>query len=104
LPSQTAGETAPAASPGGSAAHAAAQVTIQAVKYSPETIEIRKDEKVEWVNNDLTPHTVTSQGNDHFDSGSIEPGASWSHTFSQAGTFPYVCTFHQEMKATIIVK
>jgi plastocyanin len=37
-------------------------------------------------------------------SGSIEPDASWSHTFSQAGTFPYYCTFHTEMKGTVIVK
>jgi hypothetical protein len=39
LPNQTAGEAAPVASPGGGAARAAAQVTIQTIKYSPETIE-----------------------------------------------------------------
>jgi plastocyanin len=71
---------------------------------SPETIEIRKGETVEWVNNDLTPHSVTSQVADIFNSDSIEPEASWSHTFSQPGTFPYYCTFHPEMKGTIIVK
>ena len=104
LPNQAVGETARAAPPGGSTARAAAQVTIEALKYSPETIEIIKGETVEWVNNDLTPHTVTSQSADIFNSDSIEPEASWSHAFSQPGTFPYYCAFHTEMKGTVIVK
>jgi plastocyanin len=104
LPNQTAGEAAPVASPGGGAARAAAQVTIQTVKYSPETIEIKRGETVEWQNNDLTPHTVTSQTGNELNSGSVEPDATWNHTFSQPGTFPYYCTFHTEMKGTVIVK
>ena len=96
-------ETAAAAQPS-SVGTASAQVTIQALKYSPETIEIRKGETVEWINNDLAPHTVTSQAADTFNSGAIDPDSSWSHTFSQPGTFPYYCTFHPEMKATVNVK
>lgn len=104
LPNQTAGETARAASPGGSVAPASARVTVQDVKYSPETIEIRKGETIEWDNKDLTPHTVTSQEGGELNSDSIEPDASWTHTFAQPGTFPYYCTYHPEMKGTIIVK
>jgi plastocyanin len=104
LPNQTAGEVAPVASHGGDAARVAAQVTIQTLKYSPETIEIKRGETVEWQNNDLTPHTVTSQSGNELNSGSVEPDATWSHTFSQPGTFPYYCTFHTEMKGTVIVK
>lgn len=79
-------------------------VTIRLVKFSPETIEVRTGQTVEWANNDLTPHTVTSQGTGDLNSGSIDAGASWRHTFTQAGSFPYYCTFHPEMKGTIIVK
>lgn len=104
LPSPADSEGVPNASPGGGVAHAAAQITIQALKYSPETIEIRKGEAVEWVNNDLAPHTVTSRAADPFNSGAIDPDSSWSHTFSQPGTFPYYCTFHPEMKGTVVVK
>jgi plastocyanin len=103
LPNQTVGEAAPVASAGG-AARAAAQVTIQTLKYSPGTIEIKRGETVEWQNSDLTPHTVTSQTGNELNSGSVEPDATWSHTFSQPGTFPYYCTFHTEMKGTVIVK
>src|SRR5204863_7190994 len=50
-------EVAPAGQPTASVAPASARVTIQALKYSPETIEITKGETVEWDNQDLTPHT-----------------------------------------------
>jgi plastocyanin len=102
-PAQTAGDTASAAPPAGSVAPAAARVTIQTLKYSPETVEITKGETVQWTNNDLAPHTATSNGAE-FDSGSIEADASWSQTFEKPGTFPYHCTFHPEMKGTVIVK
>jgi len=80
------------------------QVTIRLVKFSPETIEIKARQTVEWTNDDLTPHTVTSQGAGDLNSGSIDAGASWRHTFTQAGSFQYYCTFHPEMKGTVVVK
>jgi plastocyanin len=105
-------ETAPAAPAATAAPPAQTQestatvvpVTIQLVKYSPETIEVKAGQTVEWVNKDLTPHTVTSQGTGDLNSGSIDAGASWRHTFTQAGSFPYYCTFHPEMKGTVVVK
>ena len=98
-PKQTAATAQPS-----SAGVVSAQVTIETLKYSPETIEIKKGETVKWTNNDLAPHTVTSQTGDTFNSGSIDPDSSWSYTFSQPGTFPYYCTFHPEMKGTVTVK
>src|SRR5882724_567147 len=71
-------ETALAAKPAASVAPAAARVTIAALEYSPERIQIRKGDTIEWDNNDLTPHTVTSENGSELDSGSIEADASWS--------------------------
>jgi plastocyanin len=79
-------------------------VTIRLVKFLPETIEVSTGQTVEWANNDLTPHTVTSQGTGDLNSGSIDAGSSWRHTFTKAGSFQYYCTFHPEMKGTVIVK
>jgi plastocyanin len=90
---------APTASP--TNATSAARVTIRLLKFSPDKIEVKSGETVEWANADLTPHTATAQGN--FDSGAINAGASWSHTFTQPGTFPYICTFHPEMKGVVVV-
>ena len=80
------------------------RVTIRLLKYFPDTIEIKTGDTVEWTNSDLTPHTVTSQGAGDLNSGSIEAGASWRHTFTQQGTFAYFCSFHPEMKGVVTVK
>ena len=95
---------APTAQPAGSVAPAAIKVTIKSLKYLSDTTEIKTGETVEWVNDDLTPHTVTSDSGGELNSGSIDVGATWSHKFTQPGTFPYFCTFHREMKGTVIVK
>jgi plastocyanin len=76
-------------------------VAMKNMKFSPATIEIKKGDTVEWKNDDITPHTATAPT---FDSGSIDPDKSWRHTFADAGSFPYTCTFHPDMKATVIVK
>jgi plastocyanin len=95
---------APAVQPAGSVAPAAVKVTIKSLKYSPHTIQITKGETVEWVNDDLTPHTITSDSGGEFNSGSIDVGAKWRHTFNQPGTFAYFCTFHREMKGSVVVR
>ena len=82
-------------------APAVAHVAIKNMKFSPATIEIKKGDTVEWKNDDITPHTATSAT---FDSASIAPEASWRHTFTEAGIFPYLCTFHPDMKAAVSVK
>jgi plastocyanin len=48
-------------------------------------------------------HTVTADDR-LFDSGSIEPGARRSITFSRAGTFTYRCTPHPFMRGVIVVR
>ena len=93
-----AGAVTPAAQPAGT------KVTIKSLKYSPDTIQIKTGETVEWVNDDLTPHTVSSDSGGELDSGSMDVGATWRHTFNQPGTFAYFCTFHREMKGSVIVK
>jgi plastocyanin len=101
LPKETTSENTPPAS---ASVAPASQVTMETVKYSPAATEIKRGETVVWINNDLTPHTVTSQSGGELNSGSIEPGASWRHTFVQAGNFPYYCTFHTEMMGAVTVK
>lgn len=82
-----------------------ARVTIRLLKFSPDTIEVKAGEVVEWNNSDLTPHTATSsKESTELDSSSINAGASWRHTFTRPGTFSYFCTFHPEMKGVVLVK
>ncbi len=104
---QTPGTTsaAPAAGGSSSAGAAAAGKTVNvAIKNfsfgQPVTVPVGTT--VTWTNEDSTAHTVTATDNS-FDSGSINPGATFSYTFTKAGTFNYGCTFHPNMKSTVTV-
>lgn len=71
--------------------------------YSPSPYTIKVGATVTWVNKDATTHTVTSSGVTLFDSGNLAPGATYSFTFTQPGTYQYYCTIHPWMKGTIVV-
>ena len=77
------------------------KVSMRNMQFYPQTLKVKKGTVVEWKNDDLVPHTVTSAS---FDSGSLGPGKSWRHTFTKAGQFPYACTFHPTMTGVVIVK
>jgi plastocyanin len=73
--------------------------------YSPTTITVvmSVNNTVVWTNNDAVFHTVTAtDGN--YNSGTIFSGQSWSHTFTQPGTYSYYCQYHPWMKGTVVVK
>lgn len=71
--------------------------------YGPGTVRIKAGDSVQWTNSDLAGHTVTAdQG--AFDSRSMSKGKTFTHTFSQKGTFEYHCALHPSMKGTVIVE
>jgi plastocyanin len=78
------------------------EVFIQGMAFSPSTITITAGTTVTWTNKDGVAHTVTSTTG-LFDSGSISTNETYSHLFSTAGTFPYLCTVHPTMTATVKV-
>jgi len=88
---------------GGPALAAARTVAIDGTKFDPETITVKAGDTVVWVNKDPFPHTVTSQAGG-FDSKEIPAGKSWQFKTTKAGVFPYTCTFHPTMKATLKVE
>lgn len=75
------------------------------VGYSPATITvvIGVNNTVVWTNSDNAPHTVTAVGKS-FDSGNMNQGDTFSHTFTTPGTYQYACSYHPWMKGTVIVK
>lgn len=70
--------------------------------FDPATIRIRVGESVGWMNDDVVAHTVTDDAG-AFDSGFIDPAASFTQVFSEPGTFTYHCTPHPWMTGTVIV-
>jgi plastocyanin len=77
-------------------------VRIDSTRFQPDDLKVRAGDTVVWLNNDMFPHTATSQG--RFDSGSIAPDKSWRHTVTERGEIDYVCTFHPTMKGKLRVE
>jgi plastocyanin len=86
------------------AAHAqeGAAVSIVDFAFDPAAVEIPVGATVTWTNTGAVPHTATASDGT-FDSGELAPGASFSHTFTAAGTFPYICQIHPQMTGTVTV-
>lgn len=89
-------------SPAAEGAEGAVTVRIADLAFSPATARAATGETVTWTNDDSVPHTVTADDGS-FDSGILDPGASFSWTFDQAGTFPYLCALHPQMQAEVVV-
>jgi len=80
----------------------AASVSAVDFKFVPKTITISAGTTVTWSNNGQSAHTVTGAT---FNSGNLNPGQSFSHTFTAAGTYAYHCQYHVQlgMVGTVIV-
>ena len=86
-----------------SAAGATHTVRIEGMKFSPERIEARLGDVVEWINQDIVPHTVTSQER-NIESGTIAPNGRWTLKLKREGDVRYLCRFHPMMKGAVSVK
>jgi plastocyanin len=73
--------------------------------YSPATITVvlGVNNTVTWTNMDSVPHTITAD-NGSFSSGNMNPGDTFSYTFTTPGTYTYHCSYHNWMKGTVIVE
>jgi plastocyanin len=78
--------------------------TLGASGYSPNPVTVTAGTTVTWTNGDSIAHTATSDTAGIFDSGSIQPGRTFSTMLQTKGTLTYHCTFHAGMVGTIIVQ
>jgi LPXTG-motif cell wall-anchored protein len=84
-------------------AAASTGVGISDFKFAPGTVTVNVGDTVTWSNSGPTGHSATATDGS-FDTGILAKGSSGSHTFSQAGTFSYICTPHPFMKGTVVVQ
>ena len=78
-------------------------VVIEGMKFSPSVLHIKPGESIVFKNSDLVPHTATSKGKKHFDSGPIQPGESWTLEPAPSEPIHYACSFHPTMEGDIVV-
>jgi plastocyanin len=75
-------------------------VSIAGFAFEPVDLEVAAGTEVTWTNDDPTPHTVTADSGE-FDSGTMDPGATFSVAVD--GSVTYFCEIHPTMKGTITV-
>ncbi len=75
--------------------------------YQPNPAQVSTGATITWTNDDSVPHTATSGENSTpdgtFDSGIMAPAATFEHTFTEAGEYPYFCLLHPNMVGTVSV-
>jgi len=74
--------------------------------FNPSRVTIKVGDTVEYVNEDETPHTFTTmrgKAPEQFDSGPVNPNASWRYTFRTAGEYNVYCTLHPHKGVIITV-
>jgi plastocyanin len=72
--------------------------------FTPATITVSAGTTVRWENAGEFLHTVTPDGHSLWSDTDLTVGATFSQTFDDVGTFPYVCTIHAGMAGTVIVE
>lgn len=88
-----------------------ALVAMRNIAFNPATLTIHVGQTVMWRNDDGVPHTTTSGScpggvctpMPGWDSGTLNPGQSFSHQFTTTGTFTYFCRIHGAMMQGSIV-
>jgi amicyanin len=81
-------------------------ITIKGLEFNPAILTVKVGTTVTWTNMDAVPHTVTSKtpSPEAFNSGMLQQGQNFSHTFTQWGTYSYFCTVHTYMSGKVIVE
>jgi plastocyanin len=85
-----------------SASAETANVGIQSGAFGPDQVSILAGDTVEWLNQSLKTHTVTSRDG-LFGSPHIGLSGSFSQAFPSAGTFAYYCQIHPFMSGEVDV-
>jgi plastocyanin len=102
MPSMPGAPSGTASATGSPAAVAGDQVSIDNFAFAPATLTVKVGTTVTWTNRDEEPHTVVASDGS-FHSPGMGTGATFSHTFSTAGKFDYVCSIHPMMHGTVVV-
>ncbi|MBB5889203.1 cupredoxin family copper-binding protein [Kutzneria kofuensis] len=79
-------------------------VTMAQYAFAPASLTVHVGDTITWTNQDQAPHDVTTTaGPVAVHSPMLMTGQSWTYTFTQPGTYAYICSIHPDMKAQITV-
>jgi plastocyanin len=92
-----------AASNGAAGDVASQQIEMDDDVFKPAQLTIPAGTKVVWINKGKKAHTVVSDDK-LFDSGLVNVGAEFTHTFTAPGTYAVHCAPHAKMKGQVVVQ
>ncbi|MDD1717886.1 MAG: cupredoxin domain-containing protein [Methanoregulaceae archaeon] len=84
-------------------------ISVQNFAFHPAAVTVPRNTKVTWTNLDAADHQIINDATAQaaqgalFMSNPLPQGATYSFTFTTAGTYPYHCNIHPSMKGTITV-
>ncbi len=95
----------PTASPSASQLSYTVTIPNTAAPYSfqPASMTVPRGASVTWRNDATVPHQIVSNTG-AFSSAILSPGQTYTHQFTQAGTYAYHCGIHTYMMGTITVQ
>jgi plastocyanin len=87
----------------GGAKTTANDVKVADFSFGPGKTTVSAGQTVTWTNEGQVDHTVKGRG--FFSSKALGHGEKFSHRFTKAGRFPYLCTLHpSQMRGTVVVR
>jgi plastocyanin len=91
----------------GAAAEAPQAITVQLFQFRPAQVQVPKDTRITWTNQDDITHTVTSgtpeKRDGRFSAQLAGKGATATVEVKESGTYPYFCERHNSMRGEIRV-
>jgi plastocyanin len=77
-------------------------IEIRQMQFVPDTIKVRKGDRIRWVNKDIMDHDVTETSKKAWTSAPLKTGSSWTLVVTEGAD--YYCSLHQVMKGKIILQ
>lgn len=83
----------------------APRVTVEMRDYEffPANLTVDAGAEVTWLNRDNVPHNAVADDG-AFDTGRLDRDDTASVVLETPGVYPYVCTYHAGMEATVTVR
>jgi plastocyanin len=73
-------------------------------KFVPDSATVGTGGSVTWINKSDVPHNVVFTDASVKSSDLFDKGKSFTTTFPNVGTYPYICSIHPDMKGTVVVQ
>jgi plastocyanin len=79
------------------------RIEIKGFQFRPRTVRVAPGTRISWVDLDASNHTVTFTRGPG-DLGNVDPERQVSARFTSRGRYLYVCQYHPNMRASVIVR